>query len=355
MGGGSSAPHSTKKRVTSQQVAARAGVSRTTVSFVLNDAPLGATISEETRARVLAAARELGYVPNSAARILASGQTHTLGLLLPDSHHLEVDAFIPLLLYGLTEASNARGFRVLVEGVRGAEPDAYRRLIAAKQIDGLVVLNPRMDDVNASLLELIESGFPTVFVDDIDHPEAYTVTQRPLMREAVAHLIGLGHERIAHITYAPVSYHGALERLDVYKRTLEDANLRADERLVRYGGLSAQSGYEAMTSLLEADLPFTALFAGNDTIALGAMAAIRGRGLRVPEDVAVVGYDDIPIAAYAAPPLTTVRTDPKEQGRRAGEVLVQLVQGKAPGEKNAHVGNAELVIRASCGSADWSP
>ena len=343
-----------KERVTSQQVAARAGVSRTTVSFVLNDALPGGTISQETRARVLRAALELGYVPNSAARTLASGKTRTLGLLLPDPRHLAVDAFVPLLLYGLTEASNARGFRVLVEGMSG-DGDAYRALIASKQIDGLVVLNPRTDDVNVSLLELITSGFPTVFVDDIDHPAAYTVTQRPLMGEVVERLINLGHERIAHITYAPVSYRGALERLDVYKRTLHEAGLRVDERLVRQGSLSARSGFEAMTSLLEADLPLTALFAGNDTIAFGAMAAVRERGLRIPEDVAVFGYDDLPTAAYAAPPLSTVRTDPKEQGRRAGEVLVQLVQGETPGEKNVHVGNAELVIRASCGSAGRNP
>ncbi len=338
-----------KRRVTSQQVAARAGVSRTTVSFVLNDSPLVQTIPEETRARVLRAARELGYVPNSAARTLASGLTRTLGLLLPDPNHLEVDAFIPQLLYGLTAVCNERGFRVIVEGMRASSADAYLSLIAARQIDGLIVLNPHLEDASVQG-ELIDSGFPLVFVDDVAHPKAYTITQQPLMRKAVNHLIGLGHERVAHITYAPVSYHGSLDRLNVYRQTLEEAGLEMDERLVRYGGLSAESGYEAMRSLLEDAPPFTALFAGNDTIAFGAIAALYERGLRVPEDVAVVGYDDIPTAAYAAPPLTTVRTHPREQGQRAGEVLIGLVQGDTPPERNVHIGNAELIVRASCGS-----
>ena len=127
---------------------------------------------------MLSAAKTLGYIPDAAARTLASGQTRTLGLVLPDSHHLEVDAFIPQLLYSLTEASNVQGFRVIVEGVREARKDAYRALAYAKQIDGLVILNPRLDDLDSSLPDLITSGFPVVFVSNIDHPKAYTVTQK---------------------------------------------------------------------------------------------------------------------------------------------------------------------------------
>ena len=337
------------RRPTSQQVAKRAGVSRTTVSFVLNNAPLSESISEETRTRVLQAARDLGYVPDAAARTLASGRTRTLGLVLPDPHHLEVDAFIPQLLYGMTEVSNERGFRVIVEGVRDADDDAYHALVAAKQIDGMVVLNPRLNDINAPLPELVESGFPVVFVGSINHPREYSVTQRPRMGAAVNRLIGLGHERVAHITYAPVTYQGALDRLNVYKRTLERAGLPADDALVRHGDFSAKSGYEMMKSLLEHGPPFTALFAGNDTIALGALAALHEAGLRVPEDVAVIGYDDIPTAAYAVPPLTTVRTNPKEQGRRAGDLLIALVRGEKPAEPKVEIGDAELIIRDSCG------
>ena len=337
------------KRVTSREVAERAGVSRTTVSFVLNDAPLSQSISEETRARVFAAARDLGYVPDAAARTLASGQTRTLGLILPDPHHLEVDAFVPQLLYALTEVCNENGFRVILEGVRETGGNAYRSLVAAKHIDGMVVLNPRLDDADTQLPELIDSGFPVVLVSSSDYPQAYTVTQTPLMAAAVQRLVSLGHERIAHITYAPLTYQGALDRLDVYKRTLSEAGLPVRDDWVREGDFSAASGFEQMRSLLEHAPPFTALFAGNDTIALGALAAIHQAGLRVPEDIAVIGYDDIPTAAYAVPPLTTVRTNPKDQGRRAGELLVKLVMGEKPTEQEVNIGNAELVIRASCG------
>ena len=337
------------KRVTSREVAERAGVSRTTVSFVLNDAPLSQSISEETRARVFTAARDLGYVPDAAARTLASGQTRTLGLILPDPHHLEVDAFVPQLHNAMAEVCNENGFRVILDGVRETGGNAYHALVAAKRIDGMVVLNPRLGDADTHLPEIIESGFPVVLVSSSDYPQAYTVTQTPLMAAAVERLIGLGHERIAHITYAPITYQGALDRLNVYQRALTEAGLPVEDALVRHGDFSAASGFEQMRSLLESERSFTALFAGNDTIALGALAAIHQAGLRVPEDVAVIGYDDIPTAAYAVPPLTTVRTNPKDQGRRAGELLVQLVKGERPAEREVRIGNAELVIRASCG------
>ena len=336
------------KRPTSQQVADLAGVSRTTVSFVLNKVK-GVTLPDETKERVLSAAKTLGYIPDAAARTLASGQTRTLGLVLPDSHHLEVDAFIPQLLYSLTEASNVQGFRVIVEGVREARKDAYRALAYAKQIDGLVILNPRLDDLDSSLPDLITSGFPVVFVSNIDHPKAYTVTQKPLMDVAVRHLVELGHKRIAHITYAPVAFQGARDRLQVYRRVLSEAGLPTDDALVRYGNYDAASGFAATRSLLADGVTFSALFAGNDTLALGALAALHQAGLRVPEDVAVVGYDDIPTAAYAVPPLTTVRTNPKEQGRTAGDLLIKLVRGE-PAKHSIQVGPAEFIVRDSCGA-----
>lgn len=338
------------KRPTSQQVAKRAGVSRTTVSFVLNNAPLGENISTETRARVQQAALELGYVPDAAARTLASGQTRTIGLVIPDAHHLEVDAFIPQLLYSLTEASNQRGFSVIVEGVgHSGDRDTYRALVAAKQIDGLVILNPRLTDLGTSLPKLIDADFPVVFIGEMDHLNAYQVHQKPLMAAAVQRLIDLGHERIAHITYAPITFQGALDRLNVYRHTLAQAGLVVDPSCIAHGNYSAKSGFAATQKLL-ARGDFTALFAGNDTIALGALAAIRQAGLRVPEDIAVIGYDDIPVAAYAAPPLSTVRTNPWDQGRRAGELLIQLIHGERPSERTVHIADARLVIRESCGA-----
>lgn len=338
----------TKKRPTSHQVAKRAGVSRSTVSLILNNVP-GPKFADETRERVMQAASDLGYVPDAAARTLASGQTRTVGLIIFNPEHLRVDAFIPQVLYSLNAVCREAGFRVIVEAVEDvAQPDAYLELVRAKQIDGLVVLNTRSDD--EQLPQLIAEGFPVVTLGRIGHPGEYTVNHRAGTKLAMRHLIGLGHKRIAHITYAPPNYRSSDRRLADYRRSLSRAGLPQDEAYVRYGNYSAASGFEAMQSLLQATPRPSAVFCGNDTVAFGAMAAIHQAGLRVPEDVAVVGYDDIPLAAYATPPLTTVRTPALEQGRLAGELLIQLVRGELPAEQNIVLPSA-LVVRQSCGHA----
>ncbi len=335
-----------RKRATSHEVAKRAGVSRTTVSFVLNN--VEANISKETRQRVLQAAKELDYVPDAAARMLASRQTRTLGLVIFDAIHLQVDAFISKVLYSLTEVSREHDFRVIVEAVEDlGRDDAYLSLVQAKQIDGLIVLNPRSDD--SQLPRLIDEGFPLVLVGKIKHPGAYCVYHKSAVREAVTHLISLGHERIAHITYAPIAYRSADSRLRNYRRALAEAGINADEKLIRYGNYTAQSGYEAMNSLLAAKLRPTAVFAGNDTIAIGAMSAIHRHGLRIPEDIAIVGYDDIPVAPFTIPPLSTVRTPALMQGRLAGEMLIKLLQGEKPARPQIML-ETELLIRESCGA-----
>jgi DNA-binding LacI/PurR family transcriptional regulator len=348
-------PAAKPKRPTSFEVAKLAGVSRSTVSFVLNGVAK-ANIGAATQARVLAAARELGYVPDAAGRTLASGRTHTLGLLICHAEHLRVDAFIPQAFLGLNQVSQRYGFKVIVEAVENPEkPDAYLELVRAKQVDGLVVLNPRRGD--AQLRELVREGFPLVMMGASELPQAYTVSSLDntlAARRATEHLIGLGHTRIAHLSYGGLEYQGADERFQGYRDALAQADLPYDPALLREGNYSAESGFSAMTSLLDSGAAFTALFASNDTVALGAMAALRGRGLRIPEDVAVVGYDDIPLAAYAAPPLTTVRSPALEHGQLAGELLVSLIRGERP-ERTPLTLELELIVRASCGAPAQPP
>ncbi len=329
----------------------RAGVSRSTVSLILNKVP-GLKFSEETRARVLQAALELGYVPDAAARTLASGRTGTVGLVVNHAEHLIVDAFIPQVLYSLIKVSRERGFRTLVEAPEEVgNPDAYINLVRAKQIDGLVVINPRLND--EGLRQLAAEGFPLVTLGKVAGG-GHSVSHRTGVREAVQHLINLGHRRIAHITFAPVGYGSSDRRLESYRRTLAGAGLPADPALVRHGSYSAASGFAAMCSLL-AEQPYpTALFAGNDTLALGALAALHEHGLRVPEEVAVVGYDDIPTAAYTAPPLTTVRAPATEQGRLAGEMVLNLIEGHPVGTPRVLL-DTELVVRGSCGATLSQP
>ncbi|HXV98098.1 MAG TPA: LacI family DNA-binding transcriptional regulator, partial [Anaerolineae bacterium] len=156
-----------KRRITSQKVAERAGVSRTTVSFVLNQVE-GAQISEETRQRVLQAARDLGYVPDAAARSLVSGRTHILGLIIcQPADHIIIDAYIHQVIYGLSEAGRERGFRLLIESVEDvSQPDAYLHLVRAKRIDGILLSGPRSDD--SQLPALIADGFPIVLLGRLD-------------------------------------------------------------------------------------------------------------------------------------------------------------------------------------------
>ncbi len=338
------------KRPTSFEVAELAGVSRSTVSLVMNGVAAG-NISAATQMRVLDAARSLGYAPDAAARTLASGRTHTLGLLICHAEHLQVDAFIPGALYGLNEVSHKYGFKVIVEAVEDpTQPDAYLELVRAKQVDGLVVLNPRKGD--KGLTRLAEENLPLVIMGASELPHAYTVStddNSVPAKRLTEHLIKLGHTHIAHISYGGLEYQGADERFKGYKQALETAGLPYDPALLRAGNYSAASGFAAMTSLLETRADFTALFASNDTVALGAMAALRQHGLRVPEDVAVVGYDDIPVAAYAAPPLTTMRSPALEHGRLAGEMLISLIRGEPVSKVEIQL-ELELIIRESCGA-----
>lgn len=338
------------KRPTSFEVAQLAGVSRSTVSFVLNGVAK-ANISAATQARVLAAARELGYVPAAAGRTLASGRTQTLGLFICHAEHLQVDAFIPGALSGLNEVTQQCGFKVIVEAVPDpARPDAYLDLVRAKQVDGLVVLNPRRGD--KELARLAQEDFPLVIMGASELPHVHTVSTADNSVPAerlTEHLIGLGHTRIAHVSYGGLEYQGADERFRGYRRALAEAGLSYDPALLREGNYSAASGFAAMNNLLDAHTDFSAVFVSNDTVALGAMAALRERGRHIPEDVAVVGYDDIPVAAYAAPPLTTVRSPALEHGRLAGEMLIKLIRGEPVPKVQVQLG-LELIIRASCGA-----
>jgi DNA-binding LacI/PurR family transcriptional regulator len=338
-----------KTRVTSQQVAKRAGVSRTTVSFILNDVP-GVKFPQETKDRVLQAAEELGYVPDEAARTLASGKTYTVGLVLCQAEHLKVDSFISQAIYGLNEVCNQQGFRLLIESAADIDQvGTYSSLVRAKKIDGLVVINSSIDD--KQLYQIIDEGFPTVLIGSVGHPEEYAIIHESKADEAMEHLLSLGHKRIAHVTLAPLADHSvSYERLLTYRKVLAKAGIKSTKDLERFGNYSAASGFEAMQDLLKVKPYPTAVFVGNDTVAVGVMAAIQQKGLRIPQDIAVVGYDDVPIAAYTTPPLTTVRQSASESGRFAGEMLIQLVRGEEPKERVVRL-EAELVIRESCGAS----
>lgn len=346
-------PKPAATRVTSSQVAKLAGVSRTTVSFVLNDVPhMG--ISEETRERVLGAARQLGYVPNAAARSLVSGATRTVAIVTPHSEHLKVDAFIPRMLAGVNDTCHAHGYKVIFEPIidTGRTGGGFIEMVDSRRVDGLIAINtPRIDDIH--LARLASEGFPLVVFGSqlIEHTNIYSidVDMREASRVATRHLLSLGHRKVAYLGFASDEYHGVTERLYGYRDAMREYGLGSEFERIGFADFSAQSGFDAMEAMLDRGPSFTALFAGNDTIAFGAMAALRKAGLRVPDDIAVVGYDDIPLAAFAAPPLTTMRTSPYEQACEASDLLVRLMAGERPLELHSMMA-VPLVVRQSCGS-----
>lgn len=336
-----------RRRITSQDVARHAGVSRTTVSFVLNGVK-EANISEETRRRVLAAAEELGYVPDASAQALASGRTRTIAMILTqDDPHPSASSLHFRIIEGLMEVTRQSGVRLLIDSVRQTEvSNTYLSLARTKRIDGLILSDLRVD--NGALPELSSEDFPIVLLDNLPSVQLCSVSfdNRGGARKAVAHLIAAGHRRIALVAHAPTAFRGVAERLGGYQDALAEAGIPFDEELVRQGDYSPESGYAAASALLRLPETPTALFVTNDELAFGALQAIQERGLRVPDDVAVAGFDDHPLARFASPPLTTVRLPFEEMGRQAGALLLGRIRREIePGRSVVLEG--ELVVRRS--------
>ncbi|MBK8024400.1 MAG: LacI family DNA-binding transcriptional regulator [Chloroflexi bacterium] len=342
-----------QRRTTSKQVAERAGVSQTTVSFVLNNVE-DANISPETKERVLQAARELNYVPDMAARSLARGRSNNIALVLSHPHsQIWLDEYIPKVLTGIGQATEHTDWRVLVQLDRTGTQNVYADLLQSKEAAGVIVSfsHPSADDIR-QILNCTQQGLAVVSLNNI-HPDVYSVEVDKFrgVRAVVQHLIDLGHCRVACIPYAPAmtSPH-AERRLRVFRDTLRQAGCPFDPKLVRYGDYDPETGYEAMKQILqESPLP-TAVYAMNDVMAVGAYRAIDEAGLRIPEDIAVAGFDDIRLASYFTPPLTTVNEPDIEQGRLAAQMLLALIEGDAPEEKHITL-ETQLVVRQSCGVA----
>jgi LacI family transcriptional regulator len=336
-----------KRRVTSRDVAERAGVSRTTVSFVLNEVE-GVRISQETRQRVLDAAQELGYVPNAVAQALVSRRTRIIGLVFSRSyHHLTSDDFILQIVDGLLDVVRQHDIRLLLDSVENwGQEDAYLNLVRAKRIDGVILSLPRSDDIE--LRALVEEGFPVVVIGHLPGVDicSVDVDNRTAARTAVEHLLSLGHTRIGCITNADPSFIAASDRLLGYQEALATADIPYDKTLVRYGNYSPESGFEAMNSLLQGAVLPTAVFVASDVVAFGAMAAIQEHKLKIPDDIAVIGFDDVPLSRFFYPPLTTIHLPAAELGRKAGELLFDLILHQVEPGRQVLL-ETELIVRAT--------
>lgn len=334
------------KRATSFDVAREAGVSRTTVSLVLNNVT-NISINDATRQRVIEVAKKLNYHPDASGRKLVTGKSSTVGLVLQQSaDQIFSDAFLLQVMLGIEQSVSQCGFHVLLKPNDPMHPQAYAQLVSENLVDGIILSGPRQDD--EEIRKFYREGFPIVLMGQLNDCSLPFVDVNAVEGAATAtrHLIQLGHRRIAFITNASLKYTSAQQRRQGYLNALAEAGIPTDESLIRQGAYTSESGYQAMQQILQlAELP-TAVFVASDVVAIGAMQAIRHAGRRIPEDIAVVGFDDIPMAGYFDPPLSTIRLPAFRIGWTAGEQLVRLMLNK-PLEQSGILLGIELVARES--------
>jgi LacI family transcriptional regulator len=317
--------------VTIRDVAARAGVSVATVSRVFNQK---GPIREETVRKVMDVAGAMQYVPHAGARSLSTRSTRTIGVVLPDLH----GEFFSEVIRGIDLAARENGYHLLLSGSH-ADRDEMRAVVQAVRglVDGLIVMSPDLDP--AALCCELPPGIPAVLLNaKADGRPSITIDNAGGAKDVVKHLASLGHRHIAFIT-GPARNNDAEQRRRGFRAGAKTHGIDATEIA---GDFTEESGCEAVKTILKLKPRPTAVFAANDSMAIGALSGFRDAGLHVPDDMALVGFDDIPIARFLDPPLTTVKVPIAELGRGGLQLLI--------GEKVAQRLQTSLVVRRSCGA-----
>jgi len=329
------------KRVTHKDVAERAGVSVATVSYVLNNGPR--PVAPETRLKVEDAVAELGYYPNELARSLRLQQSSTIGLILPNV----MNPVFGEIAHQLESVCTQEGFLVLLcnSDRQHDREERFIQMLRAKQVDG-VVITPHSEPLSL-IKPLVQARIPIVVLEH-DLPGVHCIAIDELQGGHIAtqHLIKLGHRRIALLRRTPTSALST-QRFVGYQQALAAAGLPLDPQLVIECASGQAAGAQAIQQLLTLSNPPTAVFTHNDVLAMGALHAIHSAGLAVPDDISVVGYDDITSAAYFVPPLTTVQSPKAEMGVLAGQTILQLVRHTGEQPPLTRVLPVELVVRSS--------
>lgn len=337
--------------MTIKEIAALAQVSRSTVSRVLNNDP---DVSENTRVRVKQVIEKINYHPNIAARRLAGGHTGVIGLLMPMGvSTLFSDPYFSLIVQGVASASNSVDHTVVLWL---AEPEFERRTIGQflhnHIIDGAIIASNLIDD--PLLKALTDSDLPFILIGR--HPASAEVSyvdvdNQNAAFEMVSYLARTGFSQIATIT-GKLDMIAGFDRLAGYKQAMRHYNLPIQQKMIIEGDFSEQGGYNAMMKLLPAQPE--AVFVASDTMAMGAIRAAHECGRRVPEDISIAGYDDMPFAASSNPPLTTIRQPVQQCGAIAAQTLIDMID--RPSATHHHIIlPTELVIRSSCGSPKFHP
>jgi LacI family transcriptional regulator len=330
-------------RCTITDVAREAGVSVSTVSRVLNGKP---EVAPATVAAVEQTIKRLGYVANRSARCLAGARARAIGLLIPTFTDYAIE-----IMRGVSEIlSDSLHDMILYsfDHLRGeGQTRSYTTMLSRSPVDGLIVVLPAYMDGN--FLAAYQRERPIVLIDDksvnVDYPTVGAANVDGAL-QATRYLLALGHHRIGFIT-GDRRLSASGERIDGYCQALRDAHVAIDPALIVEGDYIQRGGYQAAMELLALPEPPTAIFASNDEEALGAMDAVQELGLRIPEDISVVGFDDVPAAARARPPLTTVHQPLTRMGRAAVEMLLDLLDGRPLSNKLVLL-PTPLVVRESC-------
>jgi LacI family transcriptional regulator len=335
-------PPSGRNKVTLRDIAEATGVSVNTVSRAMTGK---SDIHADTKQRVLSAARRLGYTPNLMARSLVHGRTRTLGLLVTDCTH----PFYATLIRKVEEVASENNYGLLLAT---SNEDPVKEvtavnLLAERRIDGLL-LSPV--SVNARHIRPLLRSLPCVLLArrPPKYRGAFVGTDNVMAAElAMRHLIGLGHRRIALVTRFDVVT-SAIDRQEGYRRALKAAGLSHGQALVLQAAQTAEGGRDIVPRLLKMDPLPTAVFAYSDMQAIGILLGLREAGLRVPDDISVVGFDDVEVARYVAPPLTTVAQDTDRIGCLGAELLIEILAGR--GHQRAHLLPGSLIVRGSTAS-----
>lgn len=328
-----------------RDVASKAGVSVATVSKVLNGYT---TVNANTKKRVLQVVKDLQFKPNAAARSLVGRRSMTIGIFLTTGL---AHPFFTQILAGMEQSLKIKGYDLIyLAQLSWSDEYSFVRHCQSRNIEGVVVFGFQHDDMNFD--ELVESGIPSLFIDlDVKENRAGYISSdnQDAVKSAVQYLTSLNHHRISFLSGIKSAYVNRL-RLEGYLAGLEEAVIPYREDYVAEGDFTKETGYLAMERLLKLPERPTAVICCSDMSAVGAMEAIRDYGLSVPEDLSVIGFDDIEIASYVQPPLTTVRQDMITIGKRVIELLDELIMDEQLTPPEAII-PTELIIRGSCGPA----
>ncbi len=339
--------------VTIDDVARHVGVAKGTVSRVLNNYT---DISPATRERILKAVKELGYHPSSTARSLKRGRQDTLGIVVPVGRGRGADPILAEFIDGIARALDDLDQDLLVTTAHSSHHmlETLERLIARRKVDGFILTRTEVHDPRIEFLQT--RRFPFVAHGRTSDPSNYAwldVDNEATFVEGVEHLVGMGHRRIGFIG-GPRDLNFACQRREGYRLGLMQAGLPADTSLEVEENLTEEGGVEGARRLLGLREPPTALLCATDALAIGAIRLCRDLGLRVGEDVTVIGYDGLPVGAYVDPPLTTFSQSAQAAGGRIARMLIDVIEGAKPAERQ-ELAKAELIRRASDGPPEKTP